>query len=93
MDDLGFDVDEGRTRLRKASGSCQETLIRRCPNGGTHPASKGRILTTEIIGSVGKSLGTEITHYQEEKKSTEIPSVATSEIGKVQIQTLCVWRL
>ena len=27
--------DEGRTRLRKATGSCQEALIRGYPNGAT----------------------------------------------------------
>ena len=29
-------AEEGRERLRKATGSCQEALIRRNPNGGTH---------------------------------------------------------
>jgi hypothetical protein len=28
--------DEGRDKLRKASGSGTYTLIRRCPNVGTH---------------------------------------------------------
>lgn len=42
------------------------------------------IHTTEYIGSIERNLGTEITHYQDEQKSIEIPSVATSEIGKVQ---------
>ena len=27
--------EEGRAKLRKATGSCTETLIRRCPNGAT----------------------------------------------------------
>ena len=35
VDALGDRGDEGRTRLRKATGSCQEALIRRFPNGAT----------------------------------------------------------
>ncbi len=31
--------------------------------------------------------GSEISQYPEEKKSTEIPSVATSERGRAQTQT------
>jgi hypothetical protein len=27
---------EGRATLRKAMGSCEEALIRGCPNGETH---------------------------------------------------------
>ena len=30
-------ADEGRGKLRKASGSCKQALIRRYPNGGTRP--------------------------------------------------------
>lgn len=29
--------DEGRGTLRKATGRCEQPLIRRCPNGETHP--------------------------------------------------------
>ena len=36
MDTLTDGGDEGRARLRKVSGSCQEALIRECPNGETH---------------------------------------------------------
>ena len=34
-DALALRDDEGRGKLRKATGSCKRTLIRRCPNGGT----------------------------------------------------------
>ena len=27
--------DEGRGKLRKATGSCKRAMIRRCPNGAT----------------------------------------------------------
>ena len=29
--------EEGRAKLRKATGNCTEVLIRRYPNGATHP--------------------------------------------------------
>jgi hypothetical protein len=34
-DALALRDDEGRGKLRKATGSCKQTLIRRCPNGVT----------------------------------------------------------
>ena len=36
VDALALKADEGRGKLRKASGSCKQILIRRYPNGGTH---------------------------------------------------------
>ena len=36
VDALALDADEGRGKLRKAAGSRKQTLIRRCPNVGTH---------------------------------------------------------
>ena len=35
VDALALDADEGRGKLRKATGSCKQTLIRRYPNRGT----------------------------------------------------------
>ena len=32
---LALEGYEGRGKLRKASGSCNRTVIRRCPNGET----------------------------------------------------------
>ena len=34
-DALALRDDEGRAKLRKATGSCTETVIRRFPNGAT----------------------------------------------------------
>ncbi len=34
---LGSRGDEGRDKLRKATGICTQDLIRRYPNGETHP--------------------------------------------------------
>ena len=38
VDALAPRGDEGRGTLRKAAGSCERTLIRRYPNGETHPS-------------------------------------------------------
>ncbi len=35
VDDLVLEGDEGRGKLRKASESCKQAMIRRCPNGVT----------------------------------------------------------
>ena len=37
VDALAVGAEEGRGRLRKASGSCLQALIRRFPNGETLP--------------------------------------------------------
>jgi hypothetical protein len=37
VDALAPGADEGRGRRRNASGSCEQALIRRCPNGETRP--------------------------------------------------------
>jgi len=39
VDALAPRADEGRGRLRKASGSREQTVIRRCPNGETRLGS------------------------------------------------------
>ena len=36
VDALALGAEEGRDKLRKATGSCKWTLSRRYPNGGTH---------------------------------------------------------
>ncbi len=35
VDALVAKAEEGRGRLRKMLGSCQQTMIQRCPNGET----------------------------------------------------------
>ena len=65
VDALVAKADEGRGRLRKASGSRQQAMIRRCPNGATHPDEN-----REVPAQAGKvSRGTETSKYPEEKKS------------------------
>ena len=41
VDALALGAEEGRDKLRKATGSCKWAEIRRYPNGGTH-LLKGR---------------------------------------------------
>ena len=36
VDALALEADEGRGKLRNASGSCKQTMIRRYPNEETH---------------------------------------------------------
>jgi hypothetical protein len=80
VDALAPEGDEGRGKLRKASGSGKHALIRGCPNGETHPDELG-IRPAEYIGGFEPTQGSEPSQYLEEEKSTEIPIVAASEIG------------
>ena len=48
---LAIRGDEGRGTLRKAPGRREHPLIRRCPNGETHPF---RVSCVESIGTRGK---------------------------------------
>ena len=75
MDALASRGDERRTRLRKASGSCQEALIRGFLNGATRHG------VNRVTCLQGRTQGSETSQYLKEKKSNEIPRVAASEIG------------
>ena len=73
--------DEGRDKLRKASGRCKQPLIRRYPNGAT--------LFREAEESIAKpTRGTETSKYPEEKKTTVIPQVVASERGRAQTNSV-----
>ena len=63
----------------KLGGVDKQALIPRCPNGETH--STCRVSHSEYIAVRRRTRGTETSKYPEEKKSTEIPKVAASEIG------------
>ena len=75
MDALAGRGDEGRIRLRKASGSCQKALIRGFPNGATQHGA------IHVTTSVERTQGSETSQYLKEEKSNEIPLVAASETG------------
>ena len=83
MDALAPTGDEGRGKLRKASGSRKQALIRGCPNGETH-LDELEVRPAESIGGCEPTQGSEPSQYLVENKSTEIPRVAASEIGTAQ---------
>ena len=71
--------DEGRAKLRKATGSRTEVLIRRYPNGAT------QYLEEILFWLVRRQTrGTETSKYPEEEKTIVIPQVVASERGIAQ---------
>ena len=60
-DALALGDDEGRGKLRKATGRCKQSLIRRCPNGGT-------CYVEDIVTVRSVTQGTETSKYLEEEK-------------------------
>ena len=48
VDALALRADEGRDKLRKATGRSKYPLSRGCPNGGTH-LSKPQVLLSQYI--------------------------------------------
>ena len=79
MDALARTGDEGRGKLRKASGSRKQASIRGYPNGGTRPG-KPWSLSPEHIGWAERTRGSEPSQYPEEEKTTVISRVAASEM-------------
>ncbi len=65
VDALASDDEEGRGRLRKVSGSCEQALIRKYPNGATH-CGKATVPTPEYIGREEVTEGSETSQYLEE---------------------------
>ncbi len=61
----------------KPRGSAHSETIRGCPNGAT-PHAEG------MGPGRGRTLGTETSKYQEEEKTTVIPRVVASEMGRAQ---------
>lgn len=72
-------TEEGRVKLRKASGSCKRATIRWYPNGGTRLA-EGQ---SSYFGKRG-TRRTETSKYPEEKKTKVISQVAASEREEAQ---------
>ena len=58
--------EEGRGKLRKATGNCKQVLIRGYPNGETRPSW--------MVTRKGGTLGTETSKHPEEEKSNEMPT-------------------
>jgi hypothetical protein len=87
VDALAPEDDEGRGKLRKASGNRKQVLIRGCPNGETQSRKPG-LRPAEYIGGCESTQGSEPSQYLVENKSKEIPKVAASEIGRAQTVVL-----
>ena len=81
-------ADEGRGKLRKAAGSCKQTLIRRYPNGET-PWRKTPGPTTESIGCEEGTRGTETSKYPEEEKINNDFLSSGERTGKRPNQGAC----
>ena len=83
MDALAQRGEEGRGKLRKASGSRKQALIRGYPNGATR---QGNTLSppSERIARRERTGGSEPSQYPQEEKTRVIPSVAASERGRAQ---------
>ncbi len=67
VDALAEVGDEGRGKLRKASESRKQALIRGCPNGETH-VGKTYVRPDESIVGYEQTQGSEPSQYLEEKK-------------------------
>jgi hypothetical protein len=83
VDALAIIGDEGRCSLRKASGSRQTDFDPEMSEWGNPPLIE--VSHTEYIGVWKRTWRTETSKYPEEKKSTEIPKVAASEIGRAVV--------
>ena len=69
--------EEGRDKLRKATGIGTYELIRRYPNGATH-------YIEDIVSERRRTRRTETSKYPEEEKTKVIPLVVASERGLAQ---------
>ena len=68
MDALAPEGEEGRGKLRKASGSRKQALIRGYPNGEIQ-RDKLPLQPAEFIGGYEPTQGSEPSQYLEENKS------------------------
>ena len=83
-------AEEGRGKLRKATGSRKQALIRRYPNGETRRRTTPSP-ANEYIVCVEGTRGTETSQYPEEEKETSIFQVAASERERGQTRELAFW--
>ena len=79
VDALAARGDEGRCRLRNASGSSQTCFDPEVSEWGNPPNLLG--IVNRIHRLARRTRRTETSKYPQEKKSTEIPKVAASEMG------------
>ena len=77
---MALRADEGRDKLRKASGEAQIAYDPEISEWG-NPAWKTHVIIEPIHNSMKGTRGTETSKYPEEKKENSIPKVAASEMG------------
>ena len=82
-DALVHGAEEGRDKLRKATGRSKYLEIRRYPNEGTQHVEM-RVIVYWIHRYTRGTQGTETSKYLEEKKAKAIPRVVASESGAAQ---------
>ena len=85
MDALAPYAEEGRGKLRKATGSRKQAPIRRFLNGETRQVYSLSPADEYIVCMEG-TRGTETSKYPEEKKENSIPRVAASEMESAQTE-------
>ena len=88
VDALAPYADEGRGKLRKASGSRKQALIRRYPNGETRQA-KSLSLQDEYIVLTEGTRGTETSKYPQEEKINNDFLSSGERTGKRPNQGAC----
>lgn len=81
MDALTQGGEEGRSTLRKFVGRCEQSLIRKYPNGRTCHFND---IAIDKFLIVKLTRGTETSKYPEERTSNETPLVVVSESGPGQ---------
>jgi hypothetical protein len=86
VDALAPGGDEGRGRLRYASGSRQTGFDPEISEWGNPAGVMPGHPLAECIGLRKRTRGSETSQYPEEKKSREIPKVAASEMGLAQTE-------
>ena len=87
MDALALGAEEGRWRLRKASGSCQPSFDPRISELG-NLSRQYLPFPPEHIGRIKGTRGSETSQYPQEEKTTVIPRVVASESGSGQTYTV-----
>ena len=88
VDALAPYAEEGRGKLRKATGSRKQAPIRRHPNGGTRQLKRLSPQDESIVLQEG-TLGTETSKYRQEEKINNDFLSSGERTGKRPNQRAC----
>ena len=86
-DALALGGEEGRDKLRKATGRSKYPLIRGSPNGATRRRRRRHLVQDEE-----QTRGTETSQYLEEEKTKVIARVVASESALAQTAGVAMHR-